>query len=106
MSEEKVEEGIKKFDDWWAEHNFSTRFSIIVFILMFIIVALYPFLAPAKEVMVDGVKTLVSRDIKHYDLILKTVTDTAFWAFAAVTIGPNTLVKLADAWAKVKSVKK
>lgn len=102
MSEDKMKDGIKKYNDWWATHNFGTRVSLITFILMFIVVIAYPFLAPAKEVIVDGVTTLVTKDIKHYDLILKTVTDTAFWGFAVVTVGANTLVKLADAWVKVK----
>jgi len=105
MTEEKIEKGIKEYNDWWAKHNFGTRVSLFTFILLLIIVVLYPFLAPAKEVIVDGVTTLVTKDIKHYDLILSTVTNTAFWGFAVVTVGANTLVKLADAWAKVKSVK-
>jgi len=102
MNEDKTIDGIEKYNDWWATHNFGTRISLITFILMFIIVIAYPFLVPAKEVIVEGVATLVTKNIEHYDLILKTVTDTAFWGFAVVTVGANSLVKLADAWVKVK----
>jgi len=102
MDEKQIEEKIHQATDWWAEHNLGTRVSLITFTLLLIVVILYPMLAPAKEIVVKGVPHLVVKDIPHYDKIVGIVSDLAFWSFAVVTVGANTLLKLADAWIKVK----
>jgi len=102
---DKVEEVTTKVEDFWGKHNLGTRVGLITFIILLAIVILYPIFAPAKEIVVQGTTHLVSKEIPHYDKIVAIVSDLAFWAFAVVTVGANTLVKLADAWVKVKQVK-
>lgn len=83
----------EKYNDFWAKHRLGTRISLVSFVLVYILTALLPFVWPALS---------TQKDIPSYDSLLSTTSETAFWAFAVVTVGANTLTHLADVWLKVK----
>jgi len=105
MEDKKIEEGIKKYNDWWSEHNFGTRVSLITSLILLTIVVMYPFFAPTKEIVLEGIPHLVTKDISHYEGILSVTSENMLWQFMVVTLGANTIVKVAEVWAKFKGSK-
>jgi hypothetical protein len=76
--------------DFWAKHNIGTRISLVTFILIYAVVAIYA--------MMFGVKANDS----VYTNILSTVSYIAFLGFAVVTLGVNGVKIVMDGIAKIK----
>jgi len=105
MDEDKVLETVEKAQDWWSEHNFGTRITLVVFLIITFMVVVIPFISPTSTTVIDGKTVVVARDIPHYALILEASFEATLWAFIIVTVGPNTIGKIADAWVKYKGLK-
>lgn len=105
MEDDKIKDGIKKYNDWWAKYNFGTRISLMTSLILLVIVVIYPLLAPATEIVVKGVPHLVTKEIAHYDKIILAVSDNMLWQFMVVTLGANTIVKVAEVYTKYKASK-
>ena len=104
-TEKTIEETIHKAQDWWATHNFGTRITLMTFLLLTFLIVLIPFMFPTMYTDVKGVNTEVARVIPHYALILTASIEATLWAFIIVTVGPNTIGKIAEAWVKYKGAK-
>jgi len=92
MSEEVKEdlinvkfEDLKKVEDFWAEHNFSTRMMMIVFALSFVAIVC---------AALFGVTIATP--------IVTMVWYSAIIGFGTVTLGVNGLKKLLDGIAKIR----
>lgn len=105
MEEDKVTKTIGKVQDWWSKHNFGTRVTLMVLLILTTIVILIPMIFPTYTVMVNGEAKEVIRTVPHYDIILPAIVQATAWAFVVVTIGPNTIGKVAEAWVKFKGTK-
>ena len=105
MEVNKVEETIKKAQDWWGEHNFGTRITLMTLLILTTITVLVPILTPVAVVTLNGLETVVPRTIPHYESIISLIIQATAWAFVVVTVGPNTIGKVAEAWMQFRSGK-
>ena len=103
--ENKIQETIEKAQDWWSRHNFGTRITLMTLLILTTITIIVPFVLPTTTHVIDNKTLEVARVIPHYNLILSAIVEATLWAFIIVTIGPNTIGKVAEAWVKYKGAK-
>ena len=95
-----------KVDDWYAKHNFGTRFAMFTFLFMFIIVVLTSVdFSTTTAVDVNGTVEAATAQNPNLEL----VKITGYFAFAAmvlITLGENSLAKIGDIIVKYKEARK
>jgi hypothetical protein len=97
-----------KVDDWYATHNFGTRFAMITFMIVYVIVVLTQVDFTTSELVdVNATKVVATATTQTANLALvKTTGYFAFAAFVVVTLGDNALSKIGDILVKYKEAKK
>jgi len=105
MKDEEMVNKIAKAQDWWSHHNFGTRVTLMVLLLLTTVTILVPIIFNTSTVLVNGIVTEVPRNIPNYDIILSSIVQSTAWAFVVVTVGPNTIGKVAEAWVNFKGAK-
>jgi len=95
-----------KVNDWYSKHNFGTRFAMIIFILLYVIVVLSNVdFSPASDP--ETTKVVVENTILVSNLELVKITGYfAFAAFLVITLGDNAVSKIGDIIVKIKGTKK
>jgi len=100
-----------KVDDWYARHNFGTRFAMFTFLFMYIVVVL-------TSVDLSTITTPIQTDVNATTEVVKATSETSnlalvkitgYFAFAAmilITLGENSLSKIGDILVKYKEAKK
>jgi len=92
MDNKKVVELAEKIEnyeanDWWAQHNMTSRIISLSSVLMLIIVVIYG---------------LIGKENPNYELILVTLSDVTLYITLAIVLGVNGLSKVFDALGKLK----
>ena len=116
MAEQKQEDkrpltAFYKVNDWYSQHNFGTRISLMVFLGMYILVVAttvdYSVFTSvdlnATQPIAETVKA--TADNSNIELV-KVIGYFAFAAFTVVTLGDNALTKIGDIIVRVKGGKR
>jgi|SaaInlStandDraft_4_1057021.scaffolds.fasta_scaffold45588_2 hypothetical protein len=91
-----------KVNDWYATHNFGTRFAMLTFVALYVTAVLvtldFDYVANADANLIKQVVDV------HTNVALVELTGyLAFFSFLIVTLGDNALSKIVDLIAKIKS---
>ena len=82
MNIKTAQEIAKKYEDWWAKHNVTSRTGIFTFILIYLLSIIFALIHPVNP---EALK-----------VILDTTGYIALLSILAIIFGPNTFVKIAQ----------
>lgn len=80
--EDKILKVAEKYEDYWSKHNLTSRISIILFVLVYVISVIILYFYPVKNELAS--------------IILQTTGNIAMITILVIILGPNTIVKLAE----------
>ena len=83
-----IENTLKKYEDFWAKHNLTSRISIFVFVSIYLFSVIFILLNPINAPLAQ--------------VILNTTSYIALLSVLVVILGPNTFVKIAQIYTDKK----
>ena len=80
MSKLDAQKIIDSKDDFWGKHNLTTRFIVLSSTILLIVLTLLPI--------------FVTKDINHFEVMYKTISDMVLYVTLAIILGVNGLSKV------------